>query len=296
MIPTLAKPMFFSDDTSLEIFRKFIFRDHDRLNASAVLSVDCYHAWLNARKTTPGRPDEAFRRVLTAHVRASDGRKPFQPEEEEAVLIELRKKMIWPCFLQTDSRVGINGFRAQGYHEKMNSLRNYGHSNLERSHFLSSYEIFVNFANKNQVLSKECYEMWVATRRNGVRNAEFSFRKALIAHLTGKDGRRPFPPGIERIVLHELRKKKTWPCFAHRSEAHIVNIGKNGFNKPGYHEARDECIEKPAKRFKEDNFIDILLAEVKQEGLIIPEPSSVPLTEELSEADCLEILSCDLSE
>jgi hypothetical protein len=46
-----------------------------------------------------------------------DGRSPFNPDEEAAVLYVLRKKRLWPCF-PAHLRIGTNGFRSKGYHEK----------------------------------------------------------------------------------------------------------------------------------------------------------------------------------
>lgn len=118
--------------------------------------------------------------MVLSVVRGSDGRKPFHRKEEEALLIELRKKRIWPCFESTNLRIGVNGFRAAGYHERLdpaNTLnkgmarrapvpakrlaksRNSKDANASssisipkegRSKHLSSYEIFVQFASPDE--------------------------------------------------------------------------------------------------------------------------------------------------
>lgn len=46
-----------------------------------------------------------------------DGRSPFNPQEEEAILILLRQKKLWPCF-PPHLGVGRMGFRSKGFHER----------------------------------------------------------------------------------------------------------------------------------------------------------------------------------
>ena len=108
--------------TSIKLFRKFLERNHDgTLNASKVISTACYQTWLETR-TAPRKhsPESllAFRRALAAHVTGSDGRVPFEKEEEEAVLRTLRVKESWPCFAEAGLKEGQVGFRAAGFHEK----------------------------------------------------------------------------------------------------------------------------------------------------------------------------------
>lgn len=55
---------------------------------------------------------------LTHH---QDGRSAFDPEEEEAILILLRKKTSWPCFPPDLAHLGKR-FRSNGYHEKRRGL------------------------------------------------------------------------------------------------------------------------------------------------------------------------------
>jgi len=52
-------------------------------------------------------------------VAAADGRRPFEPEEEAAVLLELRRKRVWPCFADKETSIGAKGYRGYGYHEKL---------------------------------------------------------------------------------------------------------------------------------------------------------------------------------
>ncbi|KAH9251118.1 hypothetical protein BASA81_011017 [Batrachochytrium salamandrivorans] len=47
-----------------------------------------------------------------------DGRSPFEPEEEAALLTLFRLRLPWPCFAQTHSHIGQQ-YRSRGYHEKL---------------------------------------------------------------------------------------------------------------------------------------------------------------------------------
>jgi len=74
--------------TSLRVFRKFIkpvkiVRDGKEvieLDASMVVSKECYELWLSSRKSPPPKPERAFQRALSAHLGALDGRTPFERE------------------------------------------------------------------------------------------------------------------------------------------------------------------------------------------------------------------------
>jgi len=120
---------------------------------------------------------------------------------------------------------------------------------------LNSLDLFMSFVQEfpdpndpaqtlidsSEILSLECYESWINTRRSTLKKPEESFRRALTAHVTGADRRRPFPPRIETSLLIELRKQKTWPCFEGRvskNENKPIKIGEQGFRTMGYHEKK----------------------------------------------------------
>jgi hypothetical protein len=104
------------------------------LDASGVVSKACFNEWVATRvvQTSSFDYEKSFQRALTAHLTGSDGRKPFKPEEEEAVLLVVRQKRTWyvcactyapdagqrSAFASTRSTVGQQGFRALGYHER----------------------------------------------------------------------------------------------------------------------------------------------------------------------------------
>ena len=68
--------------TSLRVFRKFITKQtlpngESELDASQVVSRECFELWLKTRKTPPPCPEKAFQRALSAHIGGVDGRSPF---------------------------------------------------------------------------------------------------------------------------------------------------------------------------------------------------------------------------
>jgi hypothetical protein len=118
---------------------------------------------------------------------------------------------------------------------------------------LNSLDLFMSFTSEytsptnpnemlfdtSEILGRECYEAWINTRRAGLKKPEESFRRALTAHVTGADRRRPFPPDVEKSLLVELRRQQTWPCFEGRagaSDDRAIKIGEQGFRTMGYHE------------------------------------------------------------
>lgn len=106
--------------TSLQIFRAFISRESDgSLDASGVISRECFEVWCKSRKGEIANAERQFQRTLSAHLSALDGRSPFTSEEERAVMAQVRKREVWPCFRRGRSVVGSSGFRGRGYHEKL---------------------------------------------------------------------------------------------------------------------------------------------------------------------------------
>uniref|UniRef100_A0A7S3PJ81 Uncharacterized protein n=1 Tax=Aplanochytrium stocchinoi TaxID=215587 RepID=A0A7S3PJ81_9STRA len=115
-----------------------------------------------------------------------------------------------------------------GYHKK----------DSEAKVILTSMQVFLMFVKYNEhgqcdastVISKECFNKWVKTRKDKPKCPEESFRRALTAHLVGRDLRRPFPAEAETSILQVIRQKKPWACFEGS------NIGVQGFKQMGYHE------------------------------------------------------------
>ncbi|KAH9255993.1 hypothetical protein BASA81_005769 [Batrachochytrium salamandrivorans] len=106
--------------TSLQIFRSHIVRNAEdgTLDVSGLVSKACYQEWLDAKFALRSDAEaKKYHRALTNHVSGVDGRTPFEPEEEEAILILLRKREPWPCFPIHLATMGKR-YRTMGYHEK----------------------------------------------------------------------------------------------------------------------------------------------------------------------------------
>mmetsp|Transcript_17536 Transcript_17536/g.21225 ORF Transcript_17536/g.21225 Transcript_17536/m.21225 type:complete len:524 (+) Transcript_17536:265-1836(+) len=104
--------------SSYKVFNSFIDRDASgKPDVSGIFSTYCYEYWIKTRKTAPKKPHESFRRCLTAHTRGSDGRKPFAEDAEAKILEVLRQKKRWPCFEKHEVSIGVQGFKALGFHE-----------------------------------------------------------------------------------------------------------------------------------------------------------------------------------
>jgi len=62
----------------------------------------------------------------------------------------------------------------------------------------------------SKVVRRECYQYWLTTRAGVAREPEKNFQRTLTAHLTGSDGRQPFPLEEETAILQIIRKKSIW--------------------------------------------------------------------------------------
>lgn len=252
--------------SAYDTFLRFVDYDDDGnvVGTRRILSTECFETWRRTRTRIPKSPEENFRRALISHLTGSEGRKPFSFQVEKCLLVELRKKKTWECFNENSNvSIGINGFQKMGFHERANMMNGSVNKStycstdskthvekLKRSLIRStstSYEVFVKFikykkvnngkvsCNASGILSKACFEEWLANKVCTPSNPEESFRRALVSHLTASDGRKPFPPEVERSILADIRKKVVWPCFLNTK----CKIGSRGFQKKGYHEKRD---------------------------------------------------------
>jgi len=115
---------------------------------------------------------------------------------------------------------------------------------------IRSYEIFERYGllgrevdgkiDASQILSKGCFTEWRATRKGYVQNPHESFRRALMSHVTGLDGRKPFHPEVEAAILKEVRRTKVWECFEGEfdNRGKAVQIGMYGFRGLGFWESQ----------------------------------------------------------
>eukprot|EP00924_Labyrinthula_sp_SR-Ha-C_P000760 snap_masked-scaffold_7-processed-gene-3.29-mRNA-1 protein AED:0.00 eAED:0.00 QI:345/1/1/1/0.5/0.4/5/269/596 len=168
-----------------------------------------------------------------------DEEEKFSLTEEMCLILYLREQ--YPRILNENPCVSPEKLlllrNVDAYHEKKFLFSN---EHDDNHNTVSSYYIFVKYASPvklrepSRILSKICFDTWVRTRKNGVRQPERSYKKGLVAHLRGKDGRKPFPPVLEQLILDELRKKQLWPCF--QSGSKVSKIGMKTFRHLGYHE------------------------------------------------------------
>ncbi|KAH9261710.1 hypothetical protein BASA81_000366 [Batrachochytrium salamandrivorans] len=89
----------------------------------------------------------------------------------------------------------------------------------------------------SQIISKKCFEKWQKSRTTMPKSAEHSFQRTISAHVTGLDGRKPFPKPVEAAVLRVIRKRGKWPCFGN---GHV----RQGFRAKGFHEKAAAAEEK----------------------------------------------------
>jgi len=105
--------------------------EREKVDATGILSRECFEAWVTSRRSKPRSPEDAFRKTVISYVTVADGRStPLSPEIEADLLRHLRKRQVWPCF---EGRVhsvsgkailiGSQGVRCAGYHEKSSSKK-----------------------------------------------------------------------------------------------------------------------------------------------------------------------------
>mmetsp|Transcript_4739 Transcript_4739/g.5502 ORF Transcript_4739/g.5502 Transcript_4739/m.5502 type:complete len:488 (+) Transcript_4739:337-1800(+) len=179
--------------TSLEVFKQNISRTIEKdeqgniqtkIDASGILTPKCFNEWLNTRVSMPKHPEGSFRRTLTAHVRGSDQRSPFSPEEEVAILKLLRGPYPFEKVFENSNNdsnvnksIGRNGFRSLGYHEKrsgkfgdnlfkkklhIRNVKNPASSTVETNVDIANGNTngaFVNGFNENENVNEEHFEI-----------------------------------------------------------------------------------------------------------------------------------------
>jgi len=95
------------------------------VDASKINSAECFREWSANRTRDVHDAARMFRRSLSAHITGSDGRRPFNPEEERAILQVVRCKRRWPAFEDSNLTIGIKGFQSFGFHEKKRYQSNF---------------------------------------------------------------------------------------------------------------------------------------------------------------------------
>eukprot|EP00924_Labyrinthula_sp_SR-Ha-C_P009048 snap_masked-scaffold_2-processed-gene-11.8-mRNA-1 protein AED:0.07 eAED:0.07 QI:33/1/1/1/1/1/3/107/165 len=109
---------------------------------------------------------------------------------------------------------------------------------------LTSFHVFKEFAQRDiytgkcKILSSECFQMWLNSRKRTPKEPERSFKKALVAHLRNRDGRSPFTEEEEKAILEELRKPEPWPSFLNRSKRRR-RVKSRLTGQPAFHEGKN---------------------------------------------------------
>jgi len=123
----------------------------------------------------------------------------------------------------------------------------------------TSLEIFMKFVKRtpdgdydvSRILSRECYEAWLESRRAVPKSPEQAFRKSIVARITcSNEGTIPFLPQVEANLIKILRRSEVWPCFRNRINAKNnkpIKIGLKRCSAIGFHE-RQEKIRLSEKR------------------------------------------------
>lgn len=111
--------------TSFEVFMRFVrpanadYSTDDEVDASGILSRECYEAWLKTRRSLPKDSPRAFKDALKSIVMANNRCKPFPNAVERDLLRHLRAERVWPCFENDSSvQIGKRGWKIKGFHER----------------------------------------------------------------------------------------------------------------------------------------------------------------------------------
>eukprot|EP00924_Labyrinthula_sp_SR-Ha-C_P009173 maker-scaffold_2-snap-gene-15.42-mRNA-1 protein AED:0.00 eAED:0.00 QI:89/1/1/1/1/1/5/128/626 len=221
-----------------------------RGNVKGLFSKDTIESWGKSVGFVSNIREE-FLKVLEDCLLGRNGFM-FEKKEEYWLLRVIREEFDNIVSLNPElTDVAILSLRnVEGFHETRVLNSKSSDREKEVTGVASSYYIFLKFASPKQlgspsrVLSKESFRCWLETRRSAPKEPERSFKKALIAHLRARDGRKPFTKIVEKIILEEVRKKQLWPCFEGCSR--VVKVGLQRFRHKGYNEMLEEPEEAPS--------------------------------------------------
>lgn len=117
----------YENNTSNRLVRFAVQRADGSWDFSGLLTRPCFEAWVATRRTLPQQLEAAFKDAVLTLIRERDCRTTLPPEMQSALLVELRKRRVWPCFEGcTDAAgkpitIGATGFRGKGQYEKRGS-------------------------------------------------------------------------------------------------------------------------------------------------------------------------------
>jgi hypothetical protein len=147
------------------------------------------------------------------------------------------------------------------------------------------------------LLSRECFEAWVASKRGEPKKAEHNFKEAVLGMLRGKScSKTTLPVEMQEALLAEVRQKRVWPCFEGRldEEGNPVTIGATGFRGKAEFQANSEAalarkrllsasasFKMPAVKRRRDDSVDAAsadgsgLASASADGLSFADSASL---------------------
>eukprot|EP00924_Labyrinthula_sp_SR-Ha-C_P012956 snap_masked-scaffold_12-processed-gene-4.33-mRNA-1 protein AED:1.00 eAED:1.00 QI:0/0/0/0/1/1/3/0/217 len=126
---------------------------------------------------------------------------------------------------------------------------------------ITSKDVFDSFTYRNEInqlmyeniISRECYQVWLQSRSSKLKYPEDAYRKTVYAHIRGADTRSPFEKDVKQSLLKKLRavNKEGVPIdsfgvvFGHSKRFRRNNKGGwcAKFEYPyGYHEKKQNRI------------------------------------------------------
>lgn len=104
---------------SYEVFMDFVTVTGEIVDVLKIFSIECLKRWVETRSNSVKFPEQSFKRVLYAHIRGADRRRPFPKYIETALLKVLRESNPWELLGKNRKSVGRRAFKHLGYHEKI---------------------------------------------------------------------------------------------------------------------------------------------------------------------------------
>jgi len=159
-------------------------------------------------------------------------------------------ELSFEIFLSRDSMQQESGGEA---HASSSSSSNLSSSSSSTAHYIPSFDVLMLFLRRDpltgnpdtsQLLSKECFERWLKTRKIRPKDPPRAFKDAIKTVVTANNRCKPFPEDVEADLLKRLRKEEIWPCFAHDES---IGIGKRGWRILGFNERKRLGKELPRK-------------------------------------------------
>lgn len=106
---------------TLQLLLKHVnINKNGEFDATGMFTKECYEKWLKKKpiSSRSKRPEEAYRKIIVAHIEGYNGVTTFTPKVEQSILKIIRIPKVWTCFKHTKVKVGSRGFHKLGYWER----------------------------------------------------------------------------------------------------------------------------------------------------------------------------------